>query len=97
MKLTHKVKIGCLLGVVPQNNMRGTCVRVRAVLATTARASVRLRAGLLRDKPVVAGFVQSLGNQSPSRLVRLCQTIFLKKIKLPPMISNQFQSLFNKL
>jgi len=39
--------------------------------------------------------VQSLGNQGPSRLVRLCQTIFYKKImKLSGWISiicNDFQ------
>jgi len=48
--------------------------------------------------------VQSLENQGPSGLVRLCQTIFYKKnmqaatenpyeLRAFPMISNQFQSL----
>jgi hypothetical protein len=65
------------------------------------RQSVPLRAGLRRDRESV----QSLENQGPSRLVRLCQTIFYKKnmqaatenpyeLRAFPMISNQFQSLF---
>jgi hypothetical protein len=36
--------------------------------------------------------VQSLGNQGPSSFVRLCQTIFYKKImELTPMNSNRFR------
>jgi hypothetical protein len=49
----------------------------------------------------MGGSMQRLGNQGPSRLVRLCQTIFFKKImKLRtektlqiPMISGDFQSI----